>query len=160
MHNHRHLARTLKFLPRMSIKEVRSALRPRSGAKENAVFQRRKFPRVGQEYQILYTTINKEELTHTPLQSLAVNISGGGVCFTAREALAKDALLALEITAEDTSTILALARVAWCKHKGNGYDVGAEFWWIGWCDSTAQSTMANFIATATRHAAAEHPGAQ
>jgi c-di-GMP-binding flagellar brake protein YcgR len=126
------------------------------------MFQRRKFPRVGQEYRISYATIKKEEFTHTPLQSLAINISGGGVCFAAREALAKDTLLALEINAEDSSTILALARVAWCKHKGASYDVGAEFWWIGWRDSTAQSTMADFIttATATRPAAAEHLGAQ
>ena len=120
------------------------------------MFQQRKFPRVSKEYRIAYTTVNQEELTHTPLHSLAINISGGGVCFAAQEALAKDTLLALEINAEDASAILALARVAWCKQKGKGYDIGAEFWWVGWRDNAAQSTMANFIAstTAARHASA------
>ena len=48
-----------------------------------------------------------------------------------------------------TSAILALARVAWCKPKGSKYDIGAEFWWIGWRDTTAQTTIADFIATKT-----------
>jgi hypothetical protein len=114
------------------------------------VFQQRKFPRVSKNYQISYTTVDQEQFAHSPLQSLAVNISGGGVCFEAREALAKDTLLALEINADDChSAILALARVAWCKQQGEGYEVGAEFWWIGWRDNEAQTAMADFISTNT-----------
>jgi hypothetical protein len=114
------------------------------------VFQRRKFPRVGKNYHVSYTTIDREQFTQNPVHSLAVNISGGGLCFEAKEALEKDSLVALEIHADDfRSAILALACVAWCKQKGEAYEVGAEFWWIGWRDNEAQTTMANFIATTT-----------
>jgi hypothetical protein len=114
------------------------------------VFQRRRFPRVGKNYNISYTPIDKEQFQSNPLSSLAVNISGGGLCFEAREALEKDALIALEIDSDDfRSAILALARVAWCKPKGDIYEVGAEFWWIGWRDNQAQATMADFIASKT-----------
>jgi c-di-GMP-binding flagellar brake protein YcgR len=116
--------------------------------KESAMFQQRKFPRVSKNYHLSYTTIDKEQFAQTPLQSLAVNISGGGVCFEAQEALAEDTLLALEIDTKGFhSPILALARVAWCKQKSSRYDVGAEFWWIGWRDNEAQTALANFIAT-------------
>ena len=114
------------------------------------VFQRRRFPRLGKNYQISYTPIDKEQFQSNPLSSLAVNISGGGLCFETRETLEKDALIALEIDSDDfRSAILALARVAWCKQKGDTYEVGAEFWWIGWRDNQAQATMADFIASKT-----------
>jgi hypothetical protein len=84
------------------------------------------------------------------VHGLAVNISGGGLCFEAKEALEKDSLVALEIHSDGCgSAILALASVAWCKQKGEVYEVGAEFWWTGWRDHEAQTTMANFIATTT-----------
>jgi hypothetical protein len=105
---------------------------------------------VGKNYNISYTLIDKEQFQSNPLSSLAVNISGGGLCFEASEALEKEALIALEINSDDfRSAILALARVAWCKQKGDIYEVGAEFWWIGWRDNQAQATMADFIASKT-----------
>lgn len=111
---------------------------------------RRKFPRVDQNYQVSYQIIDKTELEDNPISSLAVNISGGGLCFTAEDALEKDTIVALEINSDDfRSAILALARVAWCKPKGEKFEVGAEFWWIGWRDHEAQSTIADFIATNT-----------
>jgi hypothetical protein len=114
------------------------------------MLQRRKFPRVNKHYRISYTLVNQEQFATSPLQSLAVNISGGGMCFAADDALATNTLLALEIKADNfSSTILALARVAWCKPKGDRFEVGAEFWWIGWRDHEAQALMANFIATTT-----------
>jgi len=115
------------------------------------VFQRRKFPRIGKNYHLSYTPIDKAQFDNNPLRSLVVNISGGGLCFEASEALEKDAIVALEINSDDSQELLALARVAWCKPRGNKYDVGAEFWWIGWRDNTAQTTIADFIAqTATQ----------
>ena len=114
------------------------------------MFQRRKFPRVGKNYHISYTPIDKKQFQDNPLNSLAINISGGGLCFEAKEALEKDALVALEINSDGfRSAILALARVAWCRQKGDVYEVGAEFWWIGWRDSQAQTSMADFIASKT-----------
>jgi c-di-GMP-binding flagellar brake protein YcgR len=114
------------------------------------MFQRRKFPRIGKNYHLSYTTVDKAQLESNPLSSLVVNISGGGLCFQASDALEKDTIVALEINEENSPTaILALARIAWCKSKGNQYEVGAEFWWIGWRDSAAQSTIADFIAAKT-----------
>lgn len=114
------------------------------------MFQRRRFPRVGKNYHISYTLIDKEQFQNNPLNSLAVNISGGGLCFEAKESLAKDTLIALEINSDGfSSAILALARVAWCKQKGDAYEVGAEFWWTGWRDNQAQTSMADFIASKT-----------
>jgi c-di-GMP-binding flagellar brake protein YcgR len=114
------------------------------------VFQRRKFPRIDKNYHLSYTTVDKAQFENNPLSSLVVNISGGGLCFEVSSALEKDTLVALEINADSShSAILALARIAWCKPKGNAYEVGAEFWWIGWRDSTAQSTIADFIAART-----------
>ena len=121
-----------------------------SGMKEILVFHRRKFPRIGKNYQLSYTIIDKAQFEENPLSSLVVNISGGGLCFEASSDLAKDTIVALEINSDDShSAILALARVAWCKPKGSKYDIGAEFWWIGWRDTTAQTTIADFIATKT-----------
>jgi c-di-GMP-binding flagellar brake protein YcgR len=118
--------------------------------KEILVFQRRKFPRIGKQYHLSYTTVDKTQFESTPLSSLVVNISGGGLCFEASDALEKDTVVALEINANDShSAILALARVAWCKSKGNTYEVGAEFWWVGWRDNAAQATIADFIAAKT-----------
>jgi hypothetical protein len=119
------------------------------------VFQRRKFPRIGKNYHLSYTTVDRVQFENNPLSSLVVNISGGGLCFQASEALQKDAIVALEITEANSHTaLLALARTAWCKPKGDHYEVGAEFWWIGWRDSTAQSTIADFIAAKTASAKA------
>ncbi len=114
------------------------------------MFQRRKFPRVSKHYQVSYTPVDADQFQSNPVSSLAVNISGGGLCFEADEALQKDAMIALEINSDDfRSAILALARVAWCKPKGEAYEVGAEFWWIGWRDNQAQSSIADFIAAQT-----------
>ncbi len=114
------------------------------------MFQRRRFPRLNKEYRLSYRQIDAEQFKQDPISSLAVNISGGGICFEASEALPKGSMVTLEINAPDfRSPILALARVAWCKAKGNHYEVGAEFWWIGWRDSHAQSAIAEYVATHT-----------
>ena len=112
------------------------------------MFQRRKFPRVSKNYQVSYSLVDQAQFETNPISSLAVNISGGGLCFEAAEALDKDTVVALEINSDDfSSAILALARVAWCKPHGEAYEIGAEFWWIGWRDHQAQSSIADFIAT-------------
>jgi len=121
------------------------------------VFQRRKFPRLSNNYQVSYSLVDKAQFANNPISSLAVNISGGGLCFKATEALDKDTVVALEINSADfSSAILALACVAWCKPRANAYEIGAEFWWIGWRDHQAQSSIANFIATSAlkQHATA------
>ena len=114
------------------------------------MFHSRKFPRVSKDYRVSYSLVDQEQFDGNPVSSLAVNISGGGICFTAEEPLAKGSMVALDIDADDLqSSILALAKVQWCKTSGRAYEVGAEFWWIGWRDNNAQSTVADFINTFT-----------
>ena len=114
------------------------------------MFQSRKFPRVSKEYRVSYSLVDQDQFDRNPISSLAVNISGGGICFTAEEPLAKGSMIALDIDADDLhSSILALAKVKWCKTSGTTYEVGAEFWWIGWRDNEAQTTVADFISTST-----------
>lgn len=114
------------------------------------MFHSRKFPRVSKEYRVSYSLVDQEQFDNNPVSSLAVNISGGGICFTAEEPLAKGSMVALDIDADDLhSSILALAKVQWCKPSDDIYEVGAEFWWIGWRDNESQTTVADFINTST-----------
>ena len=114
------------------------------------MFKRRQFPRVSKEYRVSYSLVDQEQFDRNPVSSLAVNISGGGLCFSSEEPLAKGSMVALDIDADDLhSSILALAKVKWCKTLDDGYEIGAEFWWIGWRDNDAQNTVADFISTNT-----------
>jgi c-di-GMP-binding flagellar brake protein YcgR len=114
------------------------------------MFWRRRFPRLRKGFQITYRTVDQEKFEHDPVKSLAVNISGGGVCFEAAENLQKGILVALDIRSDDfNAPILALAKVVWCKPYGTKYQVGAEFWWVGWGDDQAQTTIASYVAAQT-----------
>lgn len=114
------------------------------------MFWRRRFPRLRKDFHVSYRMVNQEQFERDPVCTLALNISGGGVCFEAAEELQKGALVALEIRSDDFgSPILALAKIVWCKPKGTAYKVGAEFWWIGWGDNKAQSTIASYVASHT-----------
>src|SRR5262249_13010073 len=100
--------------------------------------------------QITYRMVDQEKFDSNPIKSLALNISGGGVCFEATENLQKGTLVALDIRSEDFSApILALAKVVWCKPHGTMHQVGAEFWWVGWGDDQAQTTIAHYVTAQT-----------
>ena len=114
------------------------------------MFWRRRFPRLRKDFQITYRMVDQEKFDHDPIKSLALNISGGGVCFEATDNLQKGTLVALDIRSDDfNAPILALAKVVWCKPCGARYQVGAEFWWVGWGDDQAQTTIANYVAAQT-----------
>jgi hypothetical protein len=94
--------------------------------------------------------VDQEKFDRDPIKGLALNISGGGVCFEATDNLQKGILVALDIRSDDfNAPILALAKVVWCKPYGANYQVGAEFWWVGWGDNQAQTTIANYVAAQT-----------
>jgi len=108
----------------------------------------RKFPRLNETWDLDYRIITSEEFRAAPISSFTVNISGGGVCFEANEEISKGTILALELKSTAFSaSIIALAKTTWCKKKGKNdkYDVGAEFWWIGWEDNDAQQSLAEYI---------------
>ena len=114
------------------------------------MFWRRRFPRLSRKFQISYKLVDQEKFDNDPVSSLALNISGGGVCFEATENLQAGTLVALDIHSHDfDAPILALAKVVWCKPHGGRYQVGAEFWWVGWGDNKAQATIANYVAAQT-----------
>jgi len=114
------------------------------------MFWRRRFPRLSRKFQISYKMVDQEKFDNDPVSSLALNISGGGVSFEATESLQPGALVALDIHSHDfDAPILALAKVVWCKPRGGRYQVGAEFWWVGWGDNKAQATIANYVAAQT-----------
>lgn len=75
------------------------------------------------------------------------NISGGGVCFRSPNDPGTGAMLALSLDLPGLPTsVLSLGRVVWTKAVGDGFDVGVEFWWIGWKDEEVQQKIRGFIA--------------
>ncbi|HYC77257.1 MAG TPA: PilZ domain-containing protein [Planctomycetota bacterium] len=75
------------------------------------------------------------------------NISGGGVCFYAETDPGVGVMLALSLDLPGLpASVLSLGRTVWTKPSGAGYEVGVEFWWIGWKDEDAQAQIRGFIA--------------
>lgn len=109
----------------------------------------RKFPRINEGWKITYKILEKEAISKEPLNNFMVNISGGGICFQSKYEIIPNTTLAIEIDSEEfPSPVMALARAAWCNTTNQGYEIGAEFLWIGWKDSDAQQTIANHISSA------------
>lgn len=116
------------------------------------MLDKRKFPRLDEKWDMDYRTITPEEFKTDPVISLTVNISGGGICFEVDEEISIGTLLALELKSTSfPSPIIALAKTIWRKKKKKEgkYEVGAEFWWIGWKDNDAQRAMAKYISKQT-----------
>ena len=110
--------------------------------------KRRKFPRLKEDWVVDYRVLDTAQFERDPVSSLAVNISGGGVCIEAKQEIEPGTMLAVDLHSPAfDSPILALARVVWCKKKlfSDTYEVGAEFWWVGWKDTDAQSSIATYI---------------
>lgn len=79
------------------------------------------------------------------------NISGGGVCFTSvtDPGLGKMIALSLDLPGLPAS-VLSLGRTVWTKPAAGGFDVGVEFWWIGWKDEDVQQKIRSYIADKLR----------
>jgi hypothetical protein len=43
--------------------------------------------------------------------------------------------------------IIAMAKAVWCKKRrmDDMFDLGCEFYWVGWKDDSAQKSLADFI---------------
>lgn len=109
---------------------------------------RRKFPRVKAGWAVEYRVVADAELQKSSVSSLAVDISGGGICLEAKEEMAPGTMVAIDLHSPEFGTpILALAKVIWCKKRlfADVYDVGAEFLWSGWGDSDAQAKIAEYV---------------
>ena len=112
------------------------------------MFRKRRFPRVDEQWELKFEAINADRFEKSPVASLALNISGGGLCFVAEEPLAKGTMLAIDMQSPDfDSPVVALAKVVWCtRQRGeDGHEIGAEFWWVGWKDDDAQARITDYI---------------
>jgi len=112
---------------------------------------RRKFPRLDEKWRITYRLLEREEFFNGSIRQLTVNVSVGGLRFETEQEIAPETMLALEIQSDMfQSAILAISKVIWCKKAEVGYEIGAEFWWIGWHKNDAQNAVANYIASALK----------
>jgi hypothetical protein len=111
---------------------------------------KRKFPRLDENWKINFRVIEGRADQASPIGSLALNVSGGGICFTSRMEVLPGSMLAIELESTDFEMpILAMAQAIWCKRLRTPdlYDVGCEFWWLGWKDTNTQQALANYIKT-------------
>lgn len=120
--------------------------------------ERREFPRLNQSVRMVVQPVD-EAVPGSALSALALNISGGGICFPSAHAFAPGSMLALEIDLEGfPAGVIAMAKVAWSEENDRSdeppYLVGAEFHWVGWDSNTAQESIASFLRNKLASAAA------
>lgn len=115
----------------------------------NPAADKRRFPRLKEACGLRYRRLETDALTSEGVEALTVNISGGGICFEAPGPVEPGSLLAVELSLPDfESAVVSLGRSVWCEPRADGrYDVGMEFWWIGWGDDGAQKAIAEYIKT-------------
>ena len=110
--------------------------------------RRRKYPRAKESCQVKYRLVNDPVLQPEEQGGVAMNISGGGMRFSADVEFETGAMVALEMSlAELPTPVVSLARVVWCERaeEEGKFDIGVEFWWIGWADEEAQGQMLKYI---------------
>ncbi len=113
---------------------------------------KRDFPRISQACPLRFEHLEAmPEGVSSPSGDSAVmnNISGGGICFTNSVPVEKGSMLALEMDLPGFPTsVISMGKVVWCQDSEQTpgqYDVGVEFWWVGWRDQEAQQRVSEFI---------------
>jgi hypothetical protein len=113
--------------------------------------ERRKFPRLRASCSIRVKPIAGAAAPREGVDAMTVNISGGGLCYQSVVAVRTGEFLAVEMNLpEFESPVVAMGRATYCERAGEGYDVGVEFWWVGWGDDSAQRAIADYIKTELR----------
>ena len=108
--------------------------------------ERRSFPRLKDSVQIRYREVRSEVFPGEDSEGFTINISGGGVCFSTQKPLEPGQVLAVEMSLpEFESPVVTLGRVAWCEKGSESFEVGTEFWWIGWGDDDVQQSIGEYI---------------
>jgi len=107
---------------------------------------KRRFPRLKTSCSIRYRVVESGGGSGAQTEAQTVNISRGGACFSSGTRLEAGTMLAIEMDlAEFESPVVALGRVAWCEPGGSGYEIGTEFWWIGWGDDGAERSIGDYV---------------
>jgi hypothetical protein len=110
------------------------------------VSERRRFPRLKDSVRIRWREIRSEKFPGEDTDGFTVNISGGGVCFASDVPVEPGKLLAVEMSLpEFEAPVVTLGRVSWCEKGSEHYEVGTEFWWIGWGDENVQRSIGDYI---------------
>ena len=109
--------------------------------------EKRRFPRLKDSCILRFRKVEADALPEDGIDALTVNISGGGICFNAPDSVEPGGLLAIELTLPDfNSAVVSFGRACWCEPRGDGtFQVGMEFWWIGWGDDGAQRAISEYI---------------
>ena len=125
--------------------------------------ERRKFPRLRECCAIRVKPIAgamapRDAAAGGGVEAMTVNISGGGLCFRSAEPFESGDFLAVEMSIPGfSSPVVAMARAAYCERGEGGYDVGVEFWWVGWGDDSAQRAIGDYIKTELRRRESRAP---
>jgi hypothetical protein len=108
---------------------------------------KRRFPRLKDTCGLRYKLIESDAFPVDGTEALTVNISGGGICFSCQEQVEQGRLVAVELALPDfESPVVSLGRAVWCEPRDDGrFEVGLEFWWIGWGDEGAQKAISGYI---------------
>lgn len=107
---------------------------------------RRRFPRLRESCHIRVKSLDEGGVPARGVDAITVNISGGGLCYLSQEPVEEGRFLAVELELpEFGSPVVALARASYCGPAGAGYEIGIEFWWVGWGDESAQRAIAEYI---------------
>jgi len=111
--------------------------------------ERRKFPRLNSQWQINFRVIGSDQFQNELICQYTTNISRGGICFTSDEGIEPNAMIALTLSSGGASSeLLALAKVIRCQRTRRWYEIGAEFWWVGWSNDSAP--IASYLASLTK----------
>ena len=96
---------------------------------------RRAFIRVQRQMIIRYRALAPAEATSHPLRGAIRNMSATGICLHTSQRLPEEERLVVEIQLpNDPTPITPVARVAWCRPRSEGYDIGLELMWLDWQD--------------------------
>lgn len=113
--------------------------------------EQRKFPRLREACAIKVKPIGSNAAPGDGVDAMTVNISGGGLCYRSPEPVKTGDFLAVEMNMpEFSSPIVAMGRAAYCERGAQGYEIGIEFWWVGWGDDSAQRAISDYIKTELR----------
>ncbi len=109
--------------------------------------EQRRFPRLKESCRLRYKKVETGSLPTEGTEAVGVNVSGGGLCFEVAEAIDPGVLLAVELMLPDCeSGVVSLGRTVWCRPAPNGqYEIGLEFWWVGWGDDGAQQAISKHV---------------
>jgi len=117
-------------------------------ADQDKELRERKYPRVKESCNVKYHVVQNTAMSPLQERGVAVNISGGGMCFASDEPLKPGETIAMEMTLAHLPTpVVSLGKVVWCEpsDEAEKFDIGVEFWWIGWADAEAQEKMLGYI---------------